>query len=73
MLTKAYCHTVALLESLKKDERGVTAIEYSIVAVAIASIVAAVFASSETAGAGGALQTALEEAIDKITTILTNL
>lgn len=62
MLTKSYVTVVAFLESLKRDQRGVTAIEYALVGVGIAGIVAAVF----TVGENNALQAALESALDKI-------
>ncbi|MBT0032649.1 Flp family type IVb pilin [Vibrio alginolyticus] len=47
MLTKAYVKTRLLLESFAKDQRGVTAIEYAIIGVAISAIVLAVFTGDE--------------------------
>ena len=67
MLTKAYVHTVAFLESLKKDERGVTAIEYAIIAAAIASVVAVIFTGNTSTGLGGALNTAMNRVIEILT------
>ena len=43
MFTKLYVQGQVFLHTLKNDERGVTAIEYAIVAVAIAALVATVF------------------------------
>ena len=65
MLTKMYCHCAALLCALKNDQRGVTAIEYAIVGVAIAALVAGVF------GSGSTLDTALEQAITAIAKAIT--
>ncbi|EOZ5529584.1 Flp family type IVb pilin [Vibrio metschnikovii] len=64
MLTKLYVNTRLLLESFAKDQRGVTAIEYAIIGVAISAIVLAVFQ-----GENG-LQKALTEAMTKITTAI---
>ncbi|MBE4019901.1 Flp family type IVb pilin [Vibrio parahaemolyticus] len=61
MLTKVYVKTRLLLESFTKDQRGVTAIEYAIIGVAISAIVLAVFS-----GENG-LKSALTGAIDNIT------
>ena len=38
MLTKMYVKTALWLDSLKKDQRGVTSIEYAVIAAAIATI-----------------------------------
>ncbi|EKO3774263.1 Flp family type IVb pilin [Vibrio metschnikovii] len=54
-----------MLESFAKDQRGVTAIEYAIIGVAVSAIVFAVFSGGED-GSGG-LQGALSGAMDKIT------
>ena len=61
MLTNLYVRGQMLLDDLKNDQRGVTAIEYAIVAVAIAVIVAAVFSDDS-----GGLKEALNTAIGKI-------
>ena len=63
MLTKLYVEASLFLDSLKKDQRGVTAIEYALVAASIAAIVALVFKQDATSGFGKALQ----DAIAKIT------
>lgn len=47
-----------------RDNRGVTAIEYAIVAVAVAAIVAGVF------GRGGELEQALDQAFTKVSTTI---
>ena len=67
MLTKMYANCAAFLHSLKKDERGVTAIEYAIVAVAIAGIVATAF------GSNGGLSVALTSALSAIATKITGV
>ncbi|EKO3656520.1 Flp family type IVb pilin [Vibrio metschnikovii] len=58
MLTKLYVNTRLLLESFAKDQRGVTAIEYAIIGVAISAIVLAVFSGDD--GLKGALTGAME-------------
>ena len=62
MLTKLYVNTRLLLESFAKDQRGVTAIEYAIIGVAVSAIVLAMFQ-----GENSGLQKALTGAMDKIT------
>ncbi|OOE85473.1 Flp family type IVb pilin [Salinivibrio sharmensis] len=64
MLTKLFVNTRLALESFAKDKRGVTAIEYAIIGVAISAIVLAVFQGEE--GSGG-LRGALDNAITAIT------
>ena len=66
MLTNLYVKTVVALEQFRKDERGVTAIEYALVAVAIAGIVAAVFIAGDGADGAGSLKAALEGAFENI-------
>lgn len=61
MLTKAYVKARLLVESFAQDQRGVTAIEYAIIGVAISAIVLAVFNDA------GGLKDALKGAIEKIT------
>jgi pilus assembly protein Flp/PilA len=56
---------VTLLNEFKRDERGVTAIEYGLIGVAMAVALAAVFAD------GGSLLTSLKAVFTKITTTLT--
>ncbi|CCN37532.1 putative Flp/Fap pilin component [Vibrio nigripulchritudo SO65] len=61
MLTKLFVNAQLALENFKKDERGVTAIEYAIIAVAITGLVFAVFKN-------GALGNALNNAFNSIST-----
>ncbi|MDW2252901.1 Flp family type IVb pilin [Vibrio sp. 1569] len=61
MFTKAYVKTRLLLESFAKDQRGVTAIEYAIIGVAISAIVLAVFNTD------GSFKDVLTNALGKIT------
>ncbi|WP_217517750.1 Flp family type IVb pilin [Vibrio metschnikovii] len=61
MLTKLYVNTRLLLESFAKDQRGVTAIEYAIIGVAVSAIVLAVFSQD------GGLKDSLTGAVETIT------
>ncbi|BDU39721.1 Flp family type IVb pilin [Vibrio nigripulchritudo] len=63
MLTKLFVNAQLAFENFKKDERGVTAIEYAIIAVAITGVVFAVFRN-------GALEQALTGAFTTIKTKL---
>lgn len=58
MITALYIKTTNALSDFKNDQRGVTAIEYAIIGVAMSAIVLAVFNTS--------LQKALEDAIGVI-------
>ncbi|MDD9175404.1 Flp family type IVb pilin [Aliivibrio sp. S2TY2] len=62
MLTKLFVKSQLALQSFKNDERGVTAIEYAIIGVCMATIVFAVF--------NGTLKGALETAMNKIVTVI---
>lgn len=64
MFTSLYVKTTLALENFKKDQRGVTAIEYAIIGVAMAAIVGAVFGTGDT----DPLKKALLAAMDKIST-----
>jgi pilus assembly protein Flp/PilA len=66
-MNKFYCNTMAFLATYKKDERGVTAIEYGLIGVAMAVALTAAFASD------GSLMTALNLAFTKITDSLTKI
>ena len=57
MLTKLYANGAAFLHTLKKDQRGVTAIEYAVVAVAISTLVAALFSGEKTYSFDGGIST----------------
>ncbi|GAL12439.1 Flp pilus assembly protein [Vibrio astriarenae] len=60
MLTKMFVKAQVALQDLKNDERGVTAIEYAIIGVAISAIVLIVFSND------GGLKTALSGAISEV-------
>ncbi|MFD2176221.1 Flp family type IVb pilin [Veronia pacifica] len=45
MLTKLVAQTQAFLYSYKNDERGVTAVEYGLIAVAMATALALIFSA----------------------------
>ncbi|MCG3729741.1 Flp family type IVb pilin [Vibrio cincinnatiensis] len=62
MLTKLYVKSRLLLDSFAQDQRGVTAIEYAIIGVAVSAIVLAVFQSDN------GLKKALTDAVATITT-----
>ncbi|MGF1776254.1 Flp family type IVb pilin [Vibrio nomapromontoriensis] len=47
MLTTLYVKTASFMTSFKNDERGVTAIEYGLIAVAMASVLGIIFASGD--------------------------
>ncbi|MFM2483642.1 Flp family type IVb pilin [Celerinatantimonas yamalensis] len=60
MITLGYVKTKIALEHFVKDNRGVTAIEYAILAVAVSAIVLAVFGGSNSplkAALSGAVST----------------
>ncbi|NOH36006.1 Flp family type IVb pilin [Vibrio chagasii] len=58
MLLKWYVKTRLAFDKLAKDQRGVTAVEYAIIGVAISAIVLVMF--------NGELQDALKGAVSKI-------
>ncbi|MGY0217792.1 Flp family type IVb pilin [Endozoicomonadaceae bacterium StTr2] len=64
MLTKMYVKTALWLDSLKKDQRGVTSIEYAVIAAAIATVVGLVFSSTGTDSLAGKLQTKLNSILN---------
>ncbi|MGL4382009.1 MAG: Flp family type IVb pilin [Vibrio sp.] len=66
MLTKAYVKARLLVESFAQDQRGVTAIEYAIIGVAISAIVLAVFTGDN------GLKTALTNAVTTISKNITS-
>ncbi|MGL6170861.1 MAG: Flp family type IVb pilin [Vibrio sp.] len=66
MLTKAYVKARLLVESFAQDQRGVTAIEYAIIGVAISAIVLAVFTGDN------GLKTALTNAVTTISNNITS-
>jgi pilus assembly protein Flp/PilA len=66
MFLKTITKAQAALQQFKNDERGVTAIEYAIIAVAIAAIVYTVFGGDGTSGLGGALDSAMDTVVSKV-------
>lgn len=72
MLTTIYVNSAAFLHTLKKDQRGVTAIEYAVVAVAIAGLVATIFsanASQDQSTLAGALTDAFQKVAETIAAV----
>lgn len=59
-LTALHVKSSLFLDRLINDQRGVTAIEYALVAVAIASVVGVAFSGEGTNSLRGALQGAME-------------
>jgi pilus assembly protein Flp/PilA len=47
MMTKLYVNAVTLLNEFKRDERGVTAIEYGLIGVAMAVALAAILGTGD--------------------------
>lgn len=47
VLTKAYINVTEAARRFKQDQRGVTAIEYGLIAVAVAALIVAVFFPTE--------------------------
>ncbi|PWI35227.1 Flp family type IVb pilin [Vibrio albus] len=66
MLLSTYVKARLALEDFKKDQRGVTAIEYAIIGVAVATIVGAAFATTGENTLGGALNSAMGTITSKI-------
>ena len=67
MLTKLYVKSMLALEAFKNDQRGVTAIEYAIIGVAISAIVIAVFKGTGAGTLRGALEGAMSTISSQIT------
>ncbi|GAL03944.1 Flp pilus assembly protein [Photobacterium aphoticum] len=68
MITKLYAKADAFLSSYKNDERGVTAIEYGLIAVAMAGLLAVVLSNGE-GGFIGQLKAAFTKITETLTTI----
>ena len=66
MLTRFYIRAKLFAEKLIHDQRGVTAIEYAIIAVAISTMLLTIF------GTGGTLKTALNTAMTAISNNITS-
>ncbi|CAH0529693.1 Flp family type IVb pilin [Vibrio hippocampi] len=67
MLTKLYVKAATYFAEVKNDERGVTAIEYGLIAVAMAVVLGAVFSSTD-----GELLKNLNAAFDKVSSLLSS-
>lgn len=65
MFLSTYVKVQNLLTEFKNDERGVTAIEYAVVAVAVATVVAVVFGTDGT----GALGTVITDLLANVTAL----
>jgi pilus assembly protein Flp/PilA len=63
MFTSTYVKLQLALQHFKRDQRGVTSIEYAIIAVAIAAILAIVFGGT---GLGGAMNNAMNNITNAI-------
>ena len=70
-MIKYYCNAMAFLATYKNDERGVTAIEYGLIGVAMASLLAVVFSASDKTGLVGQLQIAFDAITTSIKTVTT--
>lgn len=66
MFLSTYVKAKLFLEEFKNDERGVTAIEYAIVGVAIATVVALAFGTDASSGIGKALSDAVTTITNKV-------
>ncbi|WP_260259749.1 Flp family type IVb pilin [Vibrio intestinalis] len=66
MILRKYVELQNLAHSFIKEKEGVTAIEYALVGVAIAAIVAAVFGSDTTTGLGLALSNAMANIVSNV-------
>ncbi|MEZ8468123.1 Flp family type IVb pilin [Vibrio splendidus] len=64
MITKLYVKTSMFLSQFKNDERGVTAIEYGLIAVAMAVLVTTAVGTGGFIGKLEAAFTAVGKAID---------
>jgi pilus assembly protein Flp/PilA len=66
MITKLYVRAQLALIDFKNDQRGVTAIEYAVLAAAVAAAVTAAFAGSSSTGLEGALTGAMKKVCETI-------
>ena len=62
MMTKGYIAASLRIESFLKDQRGITAIEYALIGVAVASLLAVVLDN----GSGSGFLFELKKAFEKI-------
>lgn len=66
MMTKLYVNAVTLLNEFKRDERGVTAIEYGLIAAAMAAALTVAF------GADGSIVDPLKKIFSTVVSSLGN-
>ena len=66
LTTKAYIKATEAVRNFKKDEAGVTAIEYGLIAVAIAVLIVAVFYSNN------GFKAALENQFNNLSSTVSN-
>lgn len=71
MMLGWYCHIQAAINTFGKDKRGVTAIEYALIAVAMATLLAFILGNKST-GFLGALNDAFKNITDAITSVTTS-
>jgi len=69
MITKMYVNVDTFLATYKNDERGVTAIEYGLIGVAMATLLGTVFASGDKTGLLGKLTAAFAGITTAITKV----
>ncbi|AKG68213.1 Flp pilus assembly protein, pilin Flp [Serratia fonticola] len=70
IITKAYIMVQLRSEQFLKDQRGVTAIEYALIGVAMATLLAAIF-GNQNSGFLGAINTAFTKIVSSITSVTT--
>lgn len=68
LMTRLYVNTQLKLEGFVKDNRGVTAIEYALIGVAMATLLAAVF-GDQNSGFLGALNDAFKAIMSSIQSV----
>lgn len=68
LMTRLYVNSQLKLESFIKDNRGVTAIEYALIGVAMATLLAAIF-GDKNSGYLGALNDTFKAITDAITSV----
>ncbi|GMQ46359.1 Flp family type IVb pilin [Vibrio sp. 10N] len=71
MMTKLYVNAVTLLNEFKRDERGVTAIEYGLIGVAMAVALGVIFSQTGTTGFLATLKTTFTSIATALTTAAT--
>ncbi|WED22295.1 Flp family type IVb pilin [Vibrio sp. JC009] len=67
MLTKLYVKSISLINDFKKDQNGVTAIEYAMIGVAMAVILG--WAFSDASGFGASIKGAFNTIVSEISNV----